>query len=143
MNGLNQDYVDPASSTVPDDKAIPNKGWLSLKEKLSRSKFRSKFKLGKKDFDYIQIRGLGTIRSHALDFIRKRLAPAKPRNDGKQTPMHGHPVFIAQHATGTCCRSCLQKWHAIPEGRDLTDIQIQYVVSVLIRWISESRQSIN
>ncbi len=29
---------------------------------------------------------------------------AEPRNDGKQTPFRGHPVFTAQHATATCCR---------------------------------------
>lgn len=78
-------------------------------DKLSMSKFRSKFKLSKRDFDYIQDKGLTKIKQHAYDFITKRLAPEVIENDGKQTPMHGHPVFIAQHATATCCRSCLFK----------------------------------
>lgn len=38
------------------------------------------------------------IRQHAQDFIAKREAPAFIPNDGKQTPMKGHPVFIAQHS---------------------------------------------
>lgn len=78
-------------------------------DKLSMSKFRSKFKLSKRDFDYIHDKGLPEIKQHAYDFITKRLAPEVIENDGKQTPMHGHPVFIAQHATATCCRSCLFK----------------------------------
>ncbi len=34
----------------------------------------------------------------------------------RQTPFRGHPVFIAQHATATCCRECLAKWHRIPRN---------------------------
>ncbi len=63
---------------------------------------------------------MDTIRSHARDFVRTRLAPAQIPNDGKQTPMRGHPVFLAQHATGCCCRGCLYKWHRIPQGVQLT-----------------------
>ena len=76
-----------------------------------------------------------TITSHAYDFINKRLAPHFIPNDGKQTPMHGHPVFIAQHATATCCRSCLYKWHKIPLGKALTKKEIDYVVKVIMKWI--------
>ncbi len=77
-----------------------------------------------------------TIEQHARDFIAKRLAPALPANDGRQTPMRGHPVFIAQHATATCCRSCLRKWHTIAEGRALTDIEQDHVVAAVMRWLS-------
>ena len=80
---------------------------------LSKSKFRSGFKLKEKEKEYIKEKGMDTIESHAYDFITKRLAPKEIINDGKQTPMKGHPVFIAQHATATCCRGCLYKWHQI------------------------------
>ena len=70
---------------------------------------------------------------------RFRLAPAFIPNDGRQTPMRGHPVFIAQHATACCCRGCLAKWHAIPAGRELTAREQRYVVEVLMAWIE--RQS--
>ena len=76
-----------------------------------------------------------TIQRHAADFVRTRLAPASIPNDGKQTPMRGHPVFIAQHATACCCRGCLAKWHGIPAGKALTEAQKQYVVDVLMTWI--------
>ena len=106
-----------------------------LFSKLSKSKFRSKFKLKDKDLEYINNKGLATIRSHACDFISKRVAPAEIPNDGKQTPMRGHPVFIAQHATACCCRGCIEKWHHFPKGVQLTSAQQEYLVNVIMEWI--------
>lgn len=103
--------------------------------KLSYSKFRSSFKLKDKEIDYINNKGLDVIRNHAYDFITKRLSPAVIVNDGKQTPMRGHPVFIAQHATATCCRGCLEKWHHISKNRELTKDEITYIVNVIMEWI--------
>ena len=102
---------------------------------LSRSKFRSKFHLREKDIEYINQKGIDVIKQHAYDFIDKRLAPEIIENDGKQTPMRGHPVFIAQHATATCCRGCLYKWHKIERGRTLSCKEKDYIVKVLMKWI--------
>ena len=102
---------------------------------LNKSKFRSRFKLTDKDRQYIQDKGMETIRSHAVDFITTRLAPAFPKNDGKQTPMKNHPVFVAQHATATCCRGCLKKWHRIEKGRALNENEIGFVVGLVMGWI--------
>jgi len=104
-------------------------------ESLSKSKFRSSFKLKEKDINYIHEKGLNVIESHAYDFINKRLAPKYILNDGKQTPFKGHPVFIAQHATATCCRSCLYKWHKIPMNKELSNEEIDYVVDIIMLWI--------
>ena len=104
-------------------------------DRLAKSDFRSKFKLKQTDKDYIAQKGLDTIERHAHDFISKRLAPAEIPNDGKQTPMKGHPVFIAQHATACCCRGCLSKWHKIPKGIELTQSQQDYVVGIIMEWI--------
>lgn len=106
-----------------------------LFERLARSKFRSRFCLREEDLNYIQEKGLDTIRVHAEDFIGQRLAPAVIENDGRQTPMRGHPVFIAQHATATCCRGCLSKWHGIPPGHALTQPERAYVAAVIMEWI--------
>lgn len=106
-----------------------------LFERLAKSAFRSRFRLTQKDKSYIVAKGMATIRRHAIDFVTKRLAPAVIPNDGKQTPLRGHPVFLAQHATGCCCRSCLLKWHHIPAGRQLTEEEQQYIVAVLMTWI--------
>ena len=102
---------------------------------LSRSKFRARFRLGSAEQMYLKDRGLAVVLTHAADFISKRLAPAIPANDGKQTPMRGHPVFVAQHATATCCRQCLAKWHGIAEGRPLTEVEHQHVIAAIERWL--------
>jgi len=102
---------------------------------LKRSAFRSGFKLSAKDLAYLHDRGIETIRRHAFDFITARIAPAYPENDGKQTPMKNHPVFIAQHATATCCRNCLFKWHRIPKGRALKNPEVDYIVNLIMSWI--------
>lgn len=115
--------------TLPDS-TIPQK--LAA---LRKSKFRSRFKLSQKDRDYIAAKGLETIKEHAFQFISSRVAPDFPKNDGKQTPMRGHPVFIAQHATATCCRRCLEKWHGIEKGMVLNPEEIEYVVALIMGWI--------
>ena len=104
-------------------------------EKLSRSKFRSKFYLDSKDREYIDKKGIDTIERHARDFIRDRLAPSIIPNDGKQTPMRGHPVFKAQHACACCCRGCLNKWYRVPLNTQLTEVQQEKIVRLLMAWI--------
>ena len=104
-------------------------------DKLEKSKFRSSFRLNPKDIEYISEKGIEKIRIHAEDFVKKKLAPAYPQNDGKQTPTHGHPVFKAMHACACCCRGCLGKWYKIPQGRELTEIQQEKIVNLLMAWI--------
>ena len=89
----------------------------------------------KKDRDYIATKGLETIKAHAFQFINSRVAPGFPKSDGKQTPMRGHPVFIAQHATATCCRKCIQKWHGIEKCRALNEVEVESIVALTIEWI--------
>ncbi len=110
---------------------------MKVLDDLKKSRFRSNFNLKIKDIEYIDEKGLDKIREHAYDFINKRLAPSVILNDGKQTPMRGHPVFIAQHATATCCRGCLYKWHKIPEHKELSDNEKNYIVDLIMLWIKE------
>jgi hypothetical protein len=104
-------------------------------DRLGRLPFRAKFLLRGRDRGLAQLHGPERLRRHARELIGQRLAPAFPRNDGKQTPYRGHPVFVAQHATATCCRSCLQRNHGIAPGVELTPEQQDYVVEVIMRWI--------
>ena len=108
---------------------------------LGDSQFRRGFRLRGKELAYLRSKGLRTVLEHAADFIEKRLAPAEPANDGKQTPMRNHPAFVAQHATATCCRGCLQKWHRIPKGHALDAEQKRYVLSVLEKWLTEQESN--
>jgi predicted Fe-S protein YdhL (DUF1289 family) len=103
---------------------------------LQTSKFRREIRLHRKEREYLNNKGLETVLSHAADFVEKRLAPAAPANDGKQTPRRNHPVFIAQHATATCCRGCLEKWHDIPKGTALSEAEKQHIVEIIKRWLS-------
>lgn len=104
-------------------------------QRLSHSKFRSSFYLTKAEKAYYTEKGSDTIRSHAEDFIRTRLAPSDIPNDGKQTPMRGHPVFKAQHACACCCRGCLEKWYQVPKGRELAEEEQRRIVNLLMAWI--------
>lgn len=107
----------------------------ALFARLARSAFRSRFHLGVREKSYADAKGRSTIARHAAELIAKRLAPAEPLNDGRQTPMRGHPVFVAQHATGCCCRGCLEKWHHIAPGRVLNGDEQARIVAVLMAWI--------
>ena len=102
---------------------------------LQKSDFRRRFHLSPQERAYVQEKGIDTITDHARDFIAKRLAPAQIPNDGKQTPMRGHPVFVAQHACACCCRGCLEKWYHIPSGKELTPEQQEGIVRLLMAWI--------
>ena len=104
---------------------------------LARSAFRARFRLGPADATYLARKGLPAVVGHARDFIAARLAPAAPPNDGRQTPWRGHPVFVAQHATATCCRSCLEKWHGIAAGRELTADEQAHAVAAIERWLRD------
>jgi len=109
---------------------------------LSRSAFRSRFRLREREAAYLRQKGLEVVLDHARTFVTTRLAPAEPANDGRQTPMKNHPAFIAQHATATCCRGCLEKWHHIPRGRPLDPGEIDYVVDVIGRWLERRKSSV-
>lgn len=108
---------------------------------LARSEFRSRFRLRGSELSYLCSRGLAEVLGHAERFVAERLAPAAPANDGRQTPYGKHPVFVAQHATATCCRGCLARWHAIPRGRELTDADRRHVLTVLERWLRAQEAS--
>ena len=106
-----------------------------LFNRLNKSDFRRKFRLSPKDRQYLEEKGLEVIEKHARDFIEKRIAPASIVNDGKQTPMRGHPVFTAQHATATCCRGCIEKWHKFRKGVELEEKQKEYLIDVIMEWL--------
>src|SRR6266446_3884949 len=102
-----------------------------LFERLAHSPFRSRFPLRGSERQYLDRKGLEVILEHGRNFINERLAPAAPAKDGKQTPMRNHPVFVAQHATATCCRGCLEKWHHSPRGHALTAEETAHVLAVI------------
>lgn len=119
--------ADAIKYRIPDRQVLFNT--------LKKSNFRSRFHLSVKDKEYVTEKGIDTIRCHAQNFVANRLSAENPENDGKQTPMKRHPVFLAQHATACCYRGCLEKWHNIPSGKVLTAQEQSYIVDVLMSWI--------
>lgn len=103
--------------------------------RLAKSKFRSRFHLSASEKRLVEEKGIATIRAHCEEFIRTRLAPANPTNDGRQTPMRGHPVFVAQHACACCCRDCLAKWWKVPRGAPIHAERQRGIVDFLMAWI--------
>jgi hypothetical protein len=120
--------TDPGTLSLPASQSLINR--------LARSAFRNKFKLGPVDRRYVAVRGLDVIAGHADAILTTRVAPATIRNDGRQTPMRGHPVFVAQHAMAICCRRCIAKWHKIPVGHTMTDEERGRLVALLMWWIA-------
>lgn len=104
-------------------------------DRLSQNRFRASFALSDADRAYVHRKGWKTIARHAEEIILTRLAEALPPNDGRQTPWQGHPVFVAQHATATCCRKCVERWHAIPRGRRLSQDEVALLAAVILRWL--------
>lgn len=117
------------------DTPAPDPAIAALLARLRGSPFRARFRMDARDRRYLETRGLETIMAHGADFIRDRLAPAHPPKDGRQTPMRGHPIFVAQHATGSCCRSCLAKWQGIGPGQALGQAEQARILAVLREWI--------
>lgn len=110
-------------------------------DELSKSKFRRGIRLNKRDQQYLNRHASRQLYEHAQRFLQERLADAEPKNDGKQTPWRGHPVFVAQHATATCCRGCMAKWHNISKGRALTEEELKFVASLISGWLEARRTS--
>lgn len=110
--------------------------YFRVLDSLKKSKFRNSFKLKNKDIEYIKSKGISQIERHCKDFIEKRLSNPATFTDGKQTPTKGHPVFVAQHATATCCRNCIFKWHKIEPTHILTSQEKEYIFLVIMQWIN-------
>lgn len=124
----------PVQGTTPEPVGDPQ--WVAWTlRRLSGSPFRAKFRLSDADRAYARAKGRATIDRHAHEMLRTRVGGAQPIKDGKQTPWKGHPVFAAQHATATCCRGCIMRWHRIPKGRALTDAEVNRLAALVMAWI--------
>lgn len=108
----------------------------AILKRLERSRFRNSFKLGDKDRAYVRQRGIAKIRQHALEFIEQRIK-VRLKNDGRQTPLSGHPVFKAMHGTATCCRNCLKRWHGVDKDKALNDRELDYFTELIVEWIKK------
>ena len=114
-------------------------GIASAINQLSKSAFRAKFALTGGEASRLAEQDPASLSRQTRQIVTQRLAPAAPSNDGRQTPYRGHPVFVAQHATATCCRKCLARWHRIPSGRAMSELEVSFVVSLITSWLETRR----
>lgn len=82
-------------------------------------------------------KGRVLLAAAATQRLRSSVAKAEPVRDGQQTPMNGNVLYYAQHATACCCRTCMEYWHNIPKGRELTEAEIRYFTELMMRFVAE------
>jgi len=105
-------------------------------QRLSFNQSRQRYFLSLRFKQYVYDKGLEELRNEARFMVNKNIKN-KPENDGNQTPIN-HPICIAMHATATCCRKCLFKWHRIPGYLELSEKQVEYLVSLIMGWIRKN-----
>lgn len=104
--------------------------FAALKNEMIRHYFFHR-ELDERAVRHAQRKGRIQLKEAARHRLTKYLAPAQPTRDGRQTPFEGNAIFYAQHATATCCRTCLQYWHNIPKGRELIAEEQEYCAALV------------
>lgn len=112
--------------------------WLTLRARVRKSDFRSKFLLGDKEIKYLYDKGLEIVRNNAFDIFRNHLAATHDEIVVHHTPLMDHPVFKAQQATATCCRECIAKWHGISTLNELSGDELSYLVDIALIWLCDN-----
>jgi len=106
-----------------------------LKIEMIRHHFRHK-EIDDKALNHARRKGKAGIRVAIETRLRRSLRPKNPW-DGRQTRKEGNIIFYAQHATATCCRKCLEEWHAIPVDKELSEEEIAYLTELCAMFINE------
>lgn len=79
-----------------------------------------------------------SLRMSAKKTLSTRIKKFNSFIDNRQTPLGGDDIVnYAQHATGTCCRKCLQAWHNIPKEQELTEIQLEFCTDLVMLYVNE------
>jgi len=87
--------------------------------------------------NYARRKGRLALKIAAEHRIRKSVGPVEPFRDGTQTGKTGNPIYYGQHATATCCRKCIEYWHGIERGRELTEEEIGYFAALVNMFLDE------
>ena len=90
-----------------------------------------------KALDHASRKGRRQLYNGVKQRLRTSVGKAVPFRDGTQTPMSGNVLYYAQHATATCCRTCINYWHGLPRGRPLTESELDYLESLITRFLDD------
>lgn len=69
--------------------------------------------------------------------IRSSVKAPADAFDGRRTKWEGNPIHYGQHATATCCRKCIERWHDISRDVELTEKQIKYFTHLVVMFLEE------
>ncbi|MGB5970008.1 MAG: DUF4186 family protein [Spirulinaceae cyanobacterium] len=112
----------------------------SLKKELFRHHMWH-VEISQKAINHALRKGKQGIREATKKRIRKSVGSAEPAYDGRQTPResseNANAIHYAQHATACCCRKCIEYWHGIPLGQELTEEEIEYFTNLVMLYIEE------
>ncbi|MCL7451690.1 MAG: DUF4186 domain-containing protein [Anaerolineae bacterium] len=108
----------------------------SLKYELVRHHYWHK-SIDLKAMNHARRKGRQGLREAARHRLKKYTAPQHPFRDGMQTPWEGNVIFYAQHALACCCRTCLEYWHGIPKGVELSDEELDYLVELMMMYVDD------
>lgn len=122
-------------------RVTSNDSLAVIHERLAVNAFRRGFRLQGRELAHLQTWGLERVMRDASELLRRRVAPADPPNDGRQTPWRNHPVFVAQHATATCCRGCIEKWYGVARGHALEPDELNLLLESVRRWLEPYSRS--
>ena len=45
-----------------------------------------------------------------------------------------------EHNPATCCSECIRKWHKMQSGKELSQVQQDYLVDVIMTWIQREME---
>ena len=111
-----------------------------LFERLSKSRFRNSFHIDAANYKQLQL-GIHLVLPGTREIVQKKIGAVFPKKDGSQTPFRAsHPAFVAMHHVSACCRSCLETWHFIKKGKELSDTQLDYITRVIGRWFEQEME---
>jgi hypothetical protein len=114
----------------------------SLKQELIRANFWA-MQPNQWAVNYAIRKGSRALREGATNHVRKAIGQPRDAFDGRRvpwpekTPEKMNPYHYAQHATGTCCRKCLESWYGISPEHSLSERQIDYFAALIVRYIDD------
>ncbi|WP_438023421.1 DUF4186 family protein [Sorangium sp. So ce233] len=108
----------------------------ALRKELIRHEFwHSEF--SQQEINHALRKGRAALRDAARKRLETSVGRAKHPLEGRQTPFSGTVILHAQHAVASCCRTCIEYWHAIPAGAALTPAELDYLLELVMLYIAE------
>jgi hypothetical protein len=115
-----------------------------LKTEFVRHKFWH-IRLSVRAINHARRKGKTGLRERLRKHLAAAIGAAHPFRDGFQTPMKENAddaIAYSQHATATCCRKCLEYWHGIPLGRELTHDELNYLTELAAKYFEDRLPSL-